>query len=95
MRRRPAPTKDDLALLDPDGAFRDRLLADRAAILPLADAGRIDELAPLVHRLAGAAGTFGYAGIGDAAIELDEALRDGRSGTAPLLAALRQALEAL
>lgn len=46
--------------------------------------GRKDwsELARLCHSLAGRAGMFGYADIGDAARSVDEALHAGHSGSA-------------
>ncbi len=97
MVRRPAPSAADLALLDPDGNFRDRLVADHEAVGALRDSHDLTALQPIVHRLAGAAGTFGYPELGDIAIEIDERFRDGRpvaaTDIARLLAALDQALE--
>lgn len=94
--RRPAPGPADLAILDPDGRFRHRLDADRAAIVSLSDSHDLDQLRAIVHRLAGAAGTFGYGSVGDVAIALDDKLAAGRAVTAAdvarLLAALEQAL---
>jgi HPt (histidine-containing phosphotransfer) domain-containing protein len=90
---RGAPTPDELRLLDPDGEFQQRLMADRDTIERLAAAGPPAELARVVHGLAGAAGTFGHKAIGDAAMALDDALRDGDGPSIPaLLAALRDAL---
>ena len=90
---RGAPSADDLRVLDPDGQFHARLIEDRAAIERLANDGQSPELARLVHGLAGAAGTFGHRAISDAAMALDDALRDGTAAAVPaLLDALRQAL---
>lgn len=90
---RQPPSADELRILDPDGQFQARLIADRAAIERLAEAGPSAELARLVHGLAGAAGTFGHGAIGDAAIALDDAFVDGETGAVPaLLDALQKAL---
>jgi hypothetical protein len=92
-RRLPSPTPADLALLDPDGSFRRRLADDRER---LAAAPPPAELEVVVHRLAGAAATFGYAEVGALAIALDEVfVQRGRpaSGALPeLIAALDRAL---
>ncbi len=57
---RPSPSVADLKLLDPDGRFRARLIADHKTIGALSDSSHdLAGLAPIVHRLAGAAGTFG------------------------------------
>jgi HPt (histidine-containing phosphotransfer) domain-containing protein len=71
----------DLAVLDPDGAFVRRLRDDRDALTELASglwsapeevrAVRLARIEALAHRLAGAAGTFGYAEIGAAAADLE------------------------
>lgn len=94
--RTPRPTGQDLKLLDPDGSFRARLDADRQAIAQLSDSGRLEDLARIVHGLAGAAGTFGYAEVGNIAIELDDRFVAGEpvqvADVARLLAALEQAL---
>ena len=96
MARQPSPSAADLRVLDPDGAFRERLTADHKALGALSDSHDLAPLLPIVHRLAGAAGTFGYGGLGEVAIELDERFRDGAPVTAAhltrLLAALEQAL---
>jgi HPt (histidine-containing phosphotransfer) domain-containing protein len=93
---RPTPSAADLKLLDPDGAFRTRLEDDRQAIAQLSDTGDLDQLKQIVHRLAGAAGTFGYTDVGDIAIALDDAFVAGNAvapaDIARLLAVLEQAL---
>ena len=97
MPRQPSPSAADLRVLDPDGTFRNRLVADHEAVGALSDSHDLAPLQPIVHRLAGAAGTFGYAGLGEVAIELDEQFREGRpvaaTDIARLLAALDQALQ--
>ena len=94
--RTPAASANELRALDPDGSFRDRLEADRQAIAELSDSGNLDELGRIVHRLAGAAGTFGYDEIGNISIALDDRFVAGETIAAPdiarLLAALEQAL---
>lgn len=91
--RQPAPTPDDLRLLDPTGSFRDRLEADREAIATLSASGDLAALAPIVHRLAGAAGTFGFAEIGAIAISIDDRFVAGRPVTATTIARLLAALD--
>lgn len=97
------PTAADLALLDPDGSFRHRLASDlqilarfsAPALMP-ADLAEIELLA---HRLAGAAGTFGFAEVSDAALALEDAAIEARAGSGRLgrlasgLGRLRRALE--
>ena len=93
MSRQPAPGPADLALLDPDGSFRARLEADCAAVASLDSGGDLSPLREIVHRLAGAAGTFGYPELGDVAISLDEAFRDGRVAEPRDVDQLRAVLE--
>lgn len=52
-------------------------------------------LRPVVHRLSGAAGTFGYPDVGADAGELDDALVEGRDPPQDVLARLIATLEAL
>ena len=95
---RPALSAADLALLDPDGSFRGRLAEDRARIAalvrPSPAKAQLAELQRVVHQLAGAAGTFGFAEIGDLAVALDDALLAGvdSTATAPLFHDLLAAL---
>ncbi len=94
--RQPAPTPQELRQLDPDGSFRDRLEADRRAIATLSDSRDLAALQPVVHRLAGAAGTFGFAEVGAVAIAIDDRFAEGKpvpaAEIARLLAALEEAL---
>lgn len=97
----------DLALLDPDGTFPARLAGDRDTLVGYADglwaleAGALEErlkqIATLAHRLAGAAGTFGYRDVGDAALALEERILDSQPGEDLSLwqVPVRQAMEAL
>lgn len=103
------PSAAELARLDPDGSFAGRLARDRADLARLAEAlaegasdGRDHILAGievLAHRLAGAAGTFGYTEAGAAAFDLEEAaiaLRQAPSGgRAALDGSLTRLLDAL
>ena len=90
---RPSPSVADLKLLDPDGRFRARLIADHKTIGALSDSHDLAGLAPIVHRLAGAAGTFGFAALGEVAIALDEQLRGETPVTAADLARLLAVLD--
>jgi HPt (histidine-containing phosphotransfer) domain-containing protein len=92
------PSAADLAVLDPDGSFVHRLRNDRDLLTRLATdlwavsksirSERLAKIEELAHRLAGAAGTFGYAGVSAAALELE-------SGVAARLAQMdRAAVEA-
>jgi HPt (histidine-containing phosphotransfer) domain-containing protein len=94
--RRRAPSKDELHILDPDGSFKTRLAADRNTIAVLIDSHDLDAIKRIVHRLAGAAGTFGYPAVGEVAIVLDDRFVAGHpvgvADIARLLAALEQAL---
>lgn len=96
MTRPRGPSESDLEALDPDGTFRDRLEADRAAIAQLSETRDFERLRRIVHGLAGAAGTFGFPQLGEIAIEIDDRLTAGASLSAAdiarLLAALEQAL---
>jgi HPt (histidine-containing phosphotransfer) domain-containing protein len=91
-----APTPAELAIIDPDGSFRQRLARDRDAIAALIGQGADRQLETIVHRLAGAATTFGYEEIGTLAIALDDAFIEAREqgravpDVAPLLARLTE-----
>jgi HPt (histidine-containing phosphotransfer) domain-containing protein len=87
----PAPSAADLALIDPDGHFRLRLLEDRR-MLAGGDRNEAD-LAAVIHRLAGAAGTFGYGEVGAIALGLDDRLAEGGRIGADDLARLVAALD--
>jgi HPt (histidine-containing phosphotransfer) domain-containing protein len=94
-RRIPRPSAEDLHILDPDGEFRQRLSDDHKALASLSDSHDLRPLKVIAHRLAGAAGTFGYPELGDTATTLDEHLRVHEvmpQDVARLLAALEQAL---
>jgi len=89
--RKPSPDRAALRLLDPDGAFLDRLRQDRAMLEALLGRLRsngdgtealLATLATLAHRLAGAAGTFGYDAVGDAAMELEDWLEEADAAEA-------------
>jgi HPt (histidine-containing phosphotransfer) domain-containing protein len=83
-------TAAELALLDPDGAFSSRLVADREILSELARGLRrasaearqrpLAEIEALAHRLGGAAGTFGYAAVSAAAFELEARIGVERGG---------------
>jgi HPt (histidine-containing phosphotransfer) domain-containing protein len=91
----PAPSAADLALLDPDGLFRGRLAHDRRVLAR--HRNDIAHVRVVIHQLAGAAGTFGYAELGDIALALDDRLAEGLAvkadDIAVLIAALDQALD--
>jgi len=80
------PSAADLARLDPDGAFAVRLAEDRLMLARFADflddnPADVDVLADLeslAHRLVGAAGTFGYPEISEAALALETGVHAAR-----------------
>jgi HPt (histidine-containing phosphotransfer) domain-containing protein len=86
----PEPDRTGLDLLDPDGAFRTRLAADRRALeqlaaglwrlAPSARQQRLAAIESLAHGLAGAGGTFGFVAIGEAALALEDLLIEQRQG---------------
>lgn len=88
--RQPGPTAEELRLLDPEGGFLARLVADRRRLAGLTHRlwrvsaqlrqDRLREIESLAHRLAGAAGTFGFVATGDAALALEELLIEQRQG---------------
>jgi hypothetical protein len=90
MANKDVITHKDLAMLDPDGVFPARLAADRASLVawlsdmrdgsPKFCGEQLSRIATLSHRLAGAAGTFGYAGISDRALALEELIVDRPPG---------------
>jgi two-component system OmpR family response regulator len=69
--------------------FRDRLRSDRGVLQALraewqgqwAVLAVLEELRTVVHRLAGAAGLFGFRDVSNAAMALEGAIRKGASGT--------------
>jgi HPt (histidine-containing phosphotransfer) domain-containing protein len=106
------PDAAGLAVLDPDGSFVCRLRSDRDTLTSLAHGlwstpenvrrARLAEIEELAHRLAGAAGTFGYERVGMAALELEDCVAakasgadhcEGRSAIDTGLAGLRRALD--
>jgi HPt (histidine-containing phosphotransfer) domain-containing protein len=93
LSRAPRPTPEDLAALDPDGIFHDRLEADLAAIAELGESADLPRLKRIVHGLAGAAGTFGFGELGDIAIALDDRFVAGQPVSAIDIARLTAALE--
>jgi HPt (histidine-containing phosphotransfer) domain-containing protein len=82
------PTAEELQLLDPEGRFLARLAVDRRRLASLSRhlwresprnrQDRLGEIETLAHRLAGAAGTFGFAAVGEAALALDDVLIEQR-----------------
>ncbi|MGA0605376.1 Hpt domain-containing protein [Phenylobacterium sp. VNQ135] len=77
---------------DPLAPLRTRFLARAADDLAWIEAGGTpqDELLVRVHKLAGIAGTFGYAEVSQVAAALEDDLREGRAADLrPLISALR------
>jgi CheY-like chemotaxis protein len=69
---------------------------EQAAVLPTLDGRMLDELSDLLHKLAGTAGMFGEATLGDRARELEGALKacppaDGQAAVVAALPGLRAA----
>jgi len=98
-------TAAELALLDPDGAFSSRLAADRDVLTALARGlstapaesrqRRLAEMEGVAHRLGGAAGTFGYLAVSDAAFELEARIAVRRGGAEGPFAEIEDRLAAL
>jgi HPt (histidine-containing phosphotransfer) domain-containing protein len=92
------PGPEEIAALDPEGHFIRRLQADHLAIMRLLETGAVVKAGPIVHRLAGAAGTFGFEEVGTIALTLDEAVASGAllpvEGLVRLAGALERAVGA-
>lgn len=58
--------------------FVERCRGDLERLLRLRERAAAAEMCAIVHRLAGAAGSFGYPAISVAALEVDQQIRDGR-----------------
>lgn len=67
----------EAALATAQARFRLRAGDDAAALRAALRAEREDELLAIAHRIAGTAGLFGFAAIGDLAGLLEAAARDG------------------
>jgi HPt (histidine-containing phosphotransfer) domain-containing protein len=97
----------DLAALDPDRVFPDRLANDRAILIEYflaldalgmdARERNLKQIATLAHRLGGAAGTFGFSAVSDAALALEERIVDRQPGENSSVQheAIRQSIDAL
>lgn len=74
--------------------FRARALADRAELEALAAGDPTSaKLRRLVHNLAGAAGTFGYGPLSQAAIEVDDQMASGLPADPASLDRLKERLD--
>lgn len=87
-------------MIDPLAAlkerFRVRAMADRATLERLAPGDPdSEELRRLVHNLAGTAGTFGYASLSQAAIEIDNQMASGMPADPVSLDRLKNRLDEL
>lgn len=83
-------------------ALKDRFLARSAGDLEVIEKARAEaqsvsreDLRQVVHRLAGAAGTFGYAELSRIAGEADDALVLNQADVSPELTRLAEALRAV
>lgn len=76
------------------GENRERLGQLERAVAPDA-ADVLAEIRSIAHRLAGSAGTFGYAHLGASAMRLDRQLGEGGGGPEAVRAQLRQLLAAI
>ena len=72
--------------------FRARCADDRRALAALTAAGDTDGLRNLAHKLGGAAGTFGFGPLSDAALSLEDQLAYGDPPDPQLLEALDRLL---
>lgn len=74
--------------------FRARIRADRAELETLKQGNtRCEELRRLVHNLAGAAGTFGFGELSQAAIEIDDQMASGLAADPASLERLTERLD--
>lgn len=74
--------------------FRARLMTDRAELDVLSQGdSKSEDLRRLVHNLAGAAGTFGFGALSQAAIEIDDQMASGSPADAGSLDRLKQRLD--
>lgn len=64
------------------GQFRARLTADRAALAVALSTGARDALRRAAHGLAGAAGVFGFAEIGESAQRVEQAVDEDADSAA-------------
>lgn len=74
--------------------FVERAARDRVKLRDALERGDLEEVEQLCHRLAGLAGTFGFAAAGDAASALEAAVQDG-SPDAALVRQLYDQLDAV
>lgn len=84
-------------MTDPLAPLRERFrkrAADDLARLRVLAAGDLasNELRALAHNIAGAAGTFGYPALSEAAMAVDDRYAAGEAPDAPQLAVLEQRL---
>ena len=74
-------------MIDPIAALRpifvERCRSDLRELRRLRDAADTDLLSMIAHRLAGAAGSFGFPEISVAALVIDQQIRDGLRVTGP------------
>ena len=75
--------------------FRTRCEADRIALAAGVAAGDAGDVRALAHKLAGAAGTFGFGALSDAALLMEAQVADGERPDAELAALLDGLLAAV
>ena len=68
--------------------FRERCTADRTSLQQMTQAGDVDGVRMLAHKLAGAAGTFGFAPLSEAALHLEDQVAYGERPDPALVGAL-------
>lgn len=59
------------------GRFKARCVDDRVALAELVAAGDVTGVRHMAHKLAGAAGTFGFRPLSEAALLLEDQVADG------------------
>lgn len=84
----------DARLRDLQRRFLARSAGDLTQLKAGLQSGDLQALRPLVHRLSGAAGTFGHHELSRVAGEADDALIEQRSDSRAVLEALLQCLQA-
>jgi HPt (histidine-containing phosphotransfer) domain-containing protein len=75
--------------------FRARCAEDRRALAALSAVGDADGVRNLAHKLGGAAGTFGFASLSDAALRLEDQMAYGDPPDPELLDVLDDLLAAV
>lgn len=83
------------ALAELRSLFIERCRADLMELERLRSEADAEAMGAIAHRLAGAAGSFGFPEIGECALTIDQRLRDGHGAPGPELEKLLERLREL